>query len=242
MKKLLLFTAALVAISATAALAASPGVNLSWANCATTAASGDKTNGCDGASGVVAAFQGTFRSATGIPDFAGCSSVVDLGFAGPVPDYWKTGSGECNSGALTIGNPTAAAPCATPNIFDVNFSGGGFAIDHPGPSKVRFRIDWATGAPTAPIVNAGALYPAFKLSLDPDAGVNTGCTGCEQPTCLVVNSIEVFGFATGEDYTITNADSRQYVTWQGGAIGGAGCPAATPSQNKTWGSVKALYR
>jgi hypothetical protein len=32
------------------------------------------------------------------------------------------------------------------------------------------------------------------------------------------------------------------VTWQGGAIGNGGCPAATPTQNRTWGALKALYR
>ena len=117
-------------------------------------------------------------------------------------------------------------------------------MTYPQSNRIRFRIDWATGAPTAPSVAAGSLYPAFKLIFDPDAGVNAAppCAGCGDPGCLVLNSVEVFGFAAGEDYLITAQDVRQFVTWQGGAIGGAGCPAATPSQSKTWGSVKALYR
>ena len=242
MKKLLLLTIALVAFGATTALAAAPGVNLSWANCATTAVSGGKTYACDGALGATVSLQGTFRSAIGINDFAGMSAVVDFGFAGPVPSYWVTDSGTCNAGAMTIGNPSATAPCVTTNIFDPAFSGGGFAVNYPTPNRMRFRIDWATGAPVAPIVAANNLYPAFKLTFDPDAGVNNACAGCDQPGCIVVNSIEIFGFISTEDYTITGADSRQYVTWQGGAIGGNGCPAETPSQNKTWGSVKALYR
>lgn len=242
MKKLLVLTAALVAFGATAAFAAAPGMNLSWANCATTAASGAKSYACDGALGSVISFQGTFRPATAINDFAGCSSVLDIGFAGPTGDYWKTNSGECNAGAFTIGNPSATAPCVTTNIFDPNFSGGGFAITYPQANRVRMRIDWATGAPVPPSVAAGSLYPAFKITMDPDAGVNAGCAGCGDPGCLVLNSVEVFGFAAGEDYLITAQDVRQYVTWQGGAIGGAGCPAATPTSSKTWGSVKALYR
>lgn len=241
MKKLLLLTIALVAFGATTALAASPGINLSWANCSTLATAANKNQDCSGANGT-AGFQGTFRSAIGINDFAGTSSVVDIGFGGPVPDFWKTGTGECNANALLAINPSVAAPCVTPNIFDATASGGGFAIDHPSPNRIRLRIDWATGAAVPPVVAAGSLYPAFKIQLDLDQGVNQACAGCDQPACLVVNSIEIFGFVTGEDYVINTQDSRQYVTYQGGAIGGNGCPAETPSQNRTWGSVKALYR
>ena len=44
------------------------------------------------------------------------------------------------------------------------------------------------------------------------------------------------------DFQLTNAAGGNfYVTWQGGGVFG-GCPAATPTRNTTWGSVKALYR
>jgi hypothetical protein len=41
---------------------------------------------------------------------------------------------------------------------------------------------------------------------------------------------------------ITAPLTSNFVTWQGGAIGGAGCPGATPAQNRTWGQVKSIYR
>jgi hypothetical protein len=44
------------------------------------------------------------------------------------------------------------------------------------------------------------------------------------------------------DNRIVNPLTGNFATWQGGAIGGAGCPAATPTQNKTWGQVKSIYR
>jgi hypothetical protein len=45
------------------------------------------------------------------------------------------------------------------------------------------------------------------------------------------------------DYTISNTLNRNWVQWQGGAVNvTGGCPAATPTQNRTWGSVKSLYR
>ncbi len=36
--------------------------------------------------------------------------------------------------------------------------------------------------------------------------------------------------------------TSNYVTWQGGAIGGADCPGATPTLIRTWGAIKSLYR
>lgn len=245
MKKLLLLTAALVAFGATLAFAAAPGVNLNVAgNCSTLAAGANKTVACDGSVTIgPVGIQGTFRPSVAVPDFAGTSSVLDIGFGVAVPDYWKMQAGECNAGAgIGTVNPGATAPCVTTNIFDGAYSGGGYAQSYPTASRIRFRVDWATGAPVPPSLTVGLLYPAFKMQFDPDNGVNVGCAGCDVPACLVLNQVEVFGFATGEDYVITTQDVKQFITWQGGAVGGQGCPAETPAQNKTWGSVKALYR
>jgi hypothetical protein len=228
-------------VSAGVAQAASPGINLSWNNCNTTATSADKVYACDGALGATVSFEGTFRPGVALADFAGCSSVVDLGWGSALPDYWKTDAGACNAGAITIGNPSSTAPCVTTNIFDPAFSGGGYALEYPSANRMRFRVDWATGASTPPSLVAGSLYPAFKITFDPDQGVNNACAGCATPACLVLNSVEVFGFTTGEDYFYEAQDVRQIVTWQGGAIGGGGC-ATVPTQNRTWGSIKAMYR
>lgn len=231
-------------LGATAALAATPGVNLSWANCATTPVSASRAYACDGALGYVLAIQGSFRASHSIPDFVGCSSVLDIGFSSATPDYWKTNAGECNAGALTISNPTSSSPCAPTSPFDPSYSGGGFAVTYPQPNHVRIRIDWATGAPVAPSLSAGQLYPAFKLTLDPDAGVNARCGDCGAAGCLVLVSVEAFGFADGEDERIAAADVRSYVTWRTDAITatGSGCAASSTSQNRTWGALKSLYR
>jgi hypothetical protein len=39
---------------------------------------------------------------------------------------------------------------------------------------------------------------------------------------------------------LTIAESRQHIAWQGGAIGGEGCPGGV-SRLANWGSIKALY-
>lgn len=208
----------------------------------TTPASANKDYACDGQLGSVLSLQGTFRNAANIPDFAACSSTLLFYWPAAVPDYWRTESGACNYGSITIGNPSATSPCFTPNIFDPAVSAGGFAVDYPTPNRKRLRVDWATGPLIPPSVTAGVLYPAFKLFFDVDAGIVNGCAGCSVPMCIVLQSVEVYGFQQPtEDYLIVDTDVRNWCTWQGGAVGGAGCPGSTPAQNRTWGAVKVLY-
>ena len=67
-----------------------------------------------------------------------------------------------------------------------------------------------------------------------------GCSGCSDHACIVLNSILLVQTPGLGDYTLTTGP-QQYVTWQGGASGAPGCPAATPARKATWGAVKALY-
>jgi hypothetical protein len=43
-------------------------------------------------------------------------------------------------------------------------------------------------------------------------------------------------------FVLTTASTRQYITWQGGSVGGAECSLAVPVRRATWGSIKATYR
>ena len=236
MKKLLALALIASVLGAASAYANNGAMDLSWNKCDVSSASTDKSYVCDGNAGVSYVMTGSFVQPFGVPDFAGVSAVVDIAFGTSVPDYWKFDS--CNLNGMNAVNPTPAAPCG-PQLFASSYAGGGFSVSYPTSSRERLRIDWATGAPTPPSTTSGTRYAGFALSLDPDAGVSTSCAGCSTPACIVCNTIEVFGFGATEDYLIDTPDARNFVTWQGG---GGNCPGATPSQNKTWGSVKALYR
>lgn len=229
-------TTLLLAALALAALVAPAraGINLSWSNCATTAASADKSYACNDSLGeTVITLEGSFRAPVSISDFSGCSSTITVAFATAIPDFWKTLYGECNYPAFLLVNPTASAPCASPNLFDPSYSVGGYSIGYPDPHHLRIRIDWATGAPTPPSMVAGNLYPAFKFDLDTATATANSCPGCAQMATFTLEWIEVFGFAHGEDYLITSPDTRNTVTWQG---------AVVPTKNRSWGAIKALYR
>lgn len=240
MKKLLtvLSLAALVC-SASAAFANNGAMNLSWNRCDTTPPSFNKSYACDGLLGSPVQMTGSFVMPFAVPDFAGVSAAVDIETPVPTPDYWKTDAAGCNAGALLAVNPSTGPPCL-PNLFDATTSGGGATISYPTPTRVRVRVDWASGAAVAPSTLAGQHYAGFTLQFDPDQGVTNGCAGCQIPACIVLNGMDVFGFAPGEDFFIESIDVNNAVTWQ--SAGGNNCQGATPSKNKTWGSVKSMYR
>jgi hypothetical protein len=71
--------------------------------------------------------------------------------------------------------------------------------------------------------------------------VGTGsCTGCSVGACFVLNECKVQQPREYfKDYFIVDPATSNFVTWQ---AGGPICPQATPAHNRTWGSVKNLYR
>ena len=74
---------------------------------------------------------------------------------------------------------------------------------------------------------------------------NGVCTGCSLPACLVLSEIAVYQEvdALPQDvFILTTPSTRQYITWQGGSLGGAECSLEVPVRRATWGSIKATYR
>jgi hypothetical protein len=231
-----------IALLASSAAAGTPGLNLSWNKCVTDAASGDKSYLCDGNAGVVFQLTGTFRPDMSMAVFTGTESILNIDFGGPVPDYWRFDPSGCMAGSFMIGAPLSASPCAA-NPFDPSFTGSGYVASLVSPTRLQVSISSETGAPVPPSLTAGLLYPAFTLAIDPDLGIHTGCAGCSQAACLSLVSVLYHGPNTSYPaFTITTPDVRASISWQGGAVSGTPCPAATPTRNGTWGSVKALYR
>ncbi len=101
-------------------------------------------------------------------------------------------------------------------------------------------------------VLAATQYQLFITAIDTHNtkvngdGTTVACAGCLDPGCIVFNALEIDvpidqQPPDGKNWFGT-ADTRQYVTWQGGVIGGTGCPAQVPTKRTSWGQVKSLYR
>ena len=248
MKKVSLLCAALLALTAVTASAAplNGGLKFRWNSCYGDVGVQNKTSACTANTGsnvMVASFDlaGDVLGATGI------ETIVDAATAGTaLPAWWTT---TCRTGFISA-NPTIST--AAVNCFEwaSGIAGGLGAwrqgLDY-GPSSGRAIMAFATATPTD-VFGAAGEYFAFNLVVSNAKTAGTGnCAGCSTPACIVFNNVKmVAGLNTGAIINQPAAPGSNYVTWQGGAGAssnlGSGCPAATPTRNASWSSVKSLYR
>jgi len=247
MKKILTLTVGLM-IVASAAMAQS-GLNLY---------SGD----CSGSGSTVRGITTTCTSNTGqamnlvasvvIPetfsmgDFVGAATIIDLqSAAATLPDWWRGETGGCRAGAISVVQDGTVSPsCSTiwdghPDILPV------FAVMPfvGGANRVRFNAGCATATPYQVVGDGVTELGVLKLTVTKakTAGA-TGCAGCTTGACIVLNEINLQSATPGAPfYRITNpvGPDSNAMTFQAGA---PTCGGSTPTSNRTWGSVKALYR
>ena len=254
MKKIALLCGMLLALTAVAASAA-PGLNLRWQSCFADGGLENRANACTSTLGSAGTLVGSYElGAAGVLGVTGIEIVVDLASAGTsLPEWWKFnapgGTVGCRGAALAV-NPTISG--AAVNCFDWagGQAAGGLAAyrinTSYGPTTARSIAGFAVATPTD-VPGATEMF-AFNASISMAKTVGTGaCAGCAVPVCIVLNSINVVPGTAASTFLgdPANAPSSNVALWQGGAgvtsIRGINCPAATPTRNTTWGSVKSLY-
>ena len=245
MKKVILLCGALLAISATVASAG--GVNLAWTKCLGEGAPVlNKNFACTlntGTNVMVASFIPTITSTT----VNGNEIVIDLqSSTSTLPLWWAfKNAGTCRSTSLSV-TPTADAAnlvCVDEFAAQATAGIGAYNIGYGGPARARLVIAEAVPAAAVAAVDPTMEYFSINVAVSNTKSTGVGsCAGCSTPVCVVLNSIKLTAGGGTKDEVIGNAAVSNYVTWQGGAIGGGGCPAATPTHNTTWGAVKSLYR
>lgn len=246
MKRLLLRFSMLVATLALAS-AASAQVNISWDDCGAFGTL-DKTFACNANTGAPFTMVGTFISPAA-PQFVALEFYIDMIEAVPTQSAWWQLDNVNIPGACrgTAGYAMNADFLAGPfNCLDFwggqASGGGGVLVNGFGRGPNTNRIKGVFAIPAEQPMTAGDEIYAFKLSILRAKTTGTGsCEGCVNPVCLVLNRITVNQPAGVGDFNLTGPapGGRDYVTWQGGV--GADC-ATVPTQNRTWGQVKALYR
>ena len=256
MKKVTLLCGMLLAITATVASAAS-GVNLRWSDCLIDGGLPNRPSAClsnAGSQSAVASFE---LSAAGLSGVSGIEVVIDIATAGAtLPAWWQfKNAGTCRQTSLTVNAVLPGTAILCTEWVPGGGSGGlaAYNIGSGGPNTARIIAGFATGTPL-PNLNGGTEYFALNAKIDNQKTVGTGaCAGCLVPACLICSSVKV---ATppvigqpSRDVTLfgpTNGTDSNFATWQGGGgitVGTRqGCPAAVPTRNATWGSVKTLYR
>jgi len=245
MKKTLLMTGALLALTVGLAAAGPGGLNLSWNDCGL-AGQENRTFACNTNTGshiLIASFvASSFMDAV-----TGQAAVIDVQGAGvSYPAWWTMRVGGCRAAASLV--------------FDSNFLGGPFscydywqggctggtAMDAPIGNRARIKAQCALPAGDGRIttIPEGTEVYAFKLLINSAKTVGLGsCAGCLDRVCICFNSLlvtNVPGNPAGNKF-ITAPANRNIARWQGTA-NAQECEGATPAKNSTWGQVKSLYR
>jgi hypothetical protein len=243
MKKTLLLAGALLALTASVSFAG--GVNLSWDDCGVSG-SASKSNACTN-NGAKGSMYTSVVPPVDIPRANGSTSTVDLQTtAAALSPWWemRAGSG-CRPGAMSGSMDFTSGPfnCADPWSGPAG-AGTDYVLGFGGPNRARVKVAGAIPG----IVNLTAdteWYQTKMTILGTKTAGATGCAGCLDGACFVLNDIFITQPAgsAGGNYHVDNVLNSQHVTWQasGGTVPG-GCPGATPTKNATWGSVKSLYR
>jgi len=255
MKKMLLISGVMLALTATVALAG--GLDFSWGPaCAADGLIINKTYACTSNAGsdvMVASFSPTADNAL----FLACDAVIDgqVAAGNPViPNWWQfKNTGACRLSGMS---PSAAPPAGGTLCEDawlgqatatIDYYGDPILVSIPVPPvqgpRVRIKVGVSLPAAAGNGVVGGAQYFAFALAVNHTKTVGTGaCAGCLVPMTFVFNSI-MPGYSDGMDPPVLSSEvistpiHNQCITWQGGILCGE-----TPTQNKTWGQVKSLYR
>ncbi|HTR97836.1 MAG TPA: hypothetical protein VMH61_08040 [Candidatus Acidoferrales bacterium] len=247
MKKLLLLSGALLLMSVAVASAAQ--LNIAWTNCVGDAGATDKTFACNTNNGNATAVLSFTPPTGGIPQMSGAEAYVYVATsngASALPLWWSMfNAGTCRASALTA---NASIPSSAANCFDAWNAQAGVA------GVAAYNMSW-NGPGTALIDCAAAVPPSQLQSLDDQSEwflfnvkiaytgtVGPTCPGCSTPACLYFAKLDVSEPVGVGDFHMTASGPRTFATWQGGGIGLPGCPAATPTNNKSWGQLKSLYR
>ena len=241
MKKTLLMAGALLALTAGIASAAG-GINLSWNDCGA-AGTASKTFACTSNTLTGAIMVASAIAPVPMDQLNGEESEMLLQTnAAALSPWWHLETGGCRS-ALSASFDFTSGPFTCADVWTGNGAGGlSYDANYLGaPNRARIRTIGAIPGSTA--IDDVTEYYFFKVTLLGAKTTGTGaCAGCTDGMCIVFTQLKLTQPLGVGDYTLTNPILRQHVTWQtGGSLAGQ-CPAATPTQTRTWGSVKSLYR
>jgi len=242
MKKMILFAALLVALSATAASAA--GVSVNWGNaCWGVTPVSSLTWACTNNTFTGIRMTCTFKPAQDKTNFVGVGvfmeGVTNSGVL-TVPDWWKRNIGECNS--LTISSVTVSADGSSAGCVDVwaGGGGGGLGLYSDELNRTHINAAWASADPL-PILAADENFALqFRVSAAKSSGTGL-CAGCDMGMTWGLQRIDVgyAGQSTDETLDVAYGGGNQCLSYNGG---NAPCAQPVPARNTTWGQVKSLYR
>ncbi len=175
------------------------------------------------------------------PDFIAAGTMIDVWASSPaLPDWWRLDAAGCRKGAASVVYSQTIAPsCQT--LWD------GFIEFLPlfavqpfvgGPNRVRLNTGCALPAPTFIVGDGVTEQAVVRLQIARAKSTGAGsCAGCMTDMTIALEEIHFEPATIGVPWLrITNPaePNSQYVAYTPSVF--------TPTRNRTWGAIKALYR
>jgi hypothetical protein len=174
-----------------------------------------------------------------------------------VQPWWQHGAAPACRGTddLSVGFTNAAGyQCNDYQSQVANGALGGSSYTYPAGQSNHSQIRFVAAVdPTQvlPPIAPGTETYLFNVTIRNGNTVapNTVCNGCQVPACLTFSRVDIEQ-RNGDNFSVVYrsaqdpgvpelAPAEAVVTWQAGTACN-GDP--TPTQNRTWGSIKSIYR
>jgi hypothetical protein len=240
MKKTLLFTTVLLALTVSVALAG--GLNITWGTvCHTENPMPALTFACASNTGTAATITTSFKLDNEMTDLVGLEWRIDGQSDTPtIPDWWQLGAApDCRANKATFNSNFTGVE--TPECVDWT---AGQAFNAPNylwsGNRVIITLGYAIDASTPYDAQPNVEYYSGGVVILNSKTVGTGaCAGCATGMVFAENLFTAAGLAgRRDDFETAMPGGNQCITWNNPST----LCELVPARATTWGQIKSLYR
>ena len=223
------------------------GINLGWNDCPGGATySVLETFACDTNAGVHT-LVGSFISPVDVEAMTANEIVIDVQTSGStLAPWWTFGTGQCRAMQSLSPNYDFLAGPFTCHDYWQGGALGGLSWNTLSGFTNACRIKGVHALPTGDprigsIPNFLEIY-SFKININNARTAGPGaCSGCSDGACVAFIELRINQPLPLPTIYIQYPAVSNFVIWQGWNPAVKTCPG-TPTRQKTWGSIKAIYR
>lgn len=217
------------------------GISLAWDDCYTGGGGASKTFACDADAAQPFMLIASVIPPQGITQYVGTIAMIRFQFgSGIMPDWWSFGSCQPGNGITAAPMMPSANDASCPDLFEaLHFGGQDFQVQHHRPGMARLRTAYAIDPVlTGPVtLNEEAVVLRIRISGRRTAGAGA-CAGCQAALCILFESLLLDQVDPNLPRGLVTSGEQQFAYWN--VHGPITC--YTPTEPRTWGQLKSLYR
>lgn len=222
---------------------AQTGLNLAWNDCIAGGGSSDVVFACDSNTGPNFLLQMSVVVPPGITALQGVTVEVGACMVGTPLPWWQTLAGQCRANAISMTFDPTANWTSCPDLWQGNPVVQFFQVENStGHLKLNGTAVLPEGTTLAVPADGTEIYLG-RIEIRRSKTIGAGsCAGCGYPVGLALFAVRVLQVRPAPDFWITQPATRNWASWNLGWDPGGWSLCYVPTQNRTWGAIKSLYR